>query len=149
MDKNQNSNAAQPSWWTADQTSGWDRAKEALRRDWEQTKNDFSSKSGKDLNQDVTDTVKQAAGKEAIPPANKANPETSDNKTWGDEAAVRYGYGAGTASAYHEHKNWDDKLEGRLQNDWNMLKQDRPWSDVRDAARFGWNRSRVSDSSKS
>ena len=41
--------------------------KEALGRDWEQTKHDFSKKHGKDLDQDIGDTVRQATGKEAIP----------------------------------------------------------------------------------
>ena len=43
------------------------KVKEALKRDWEQTKHDITRK-GPDLNQDVSDTVKQAAGKEPIPP---------------------------------------------------------------------------------
>jgi len=44
------------------------KAKEALKRDWEQTKHDFNKKKGADLNQDVGDTVKQAVGKETPPP---------------------------------------------------------------------------------
>ncbi|MDO9017846.1 MAG: hypothetical protein Q8S73_03550 [Deltaproteobacteria bacterium] len=59
---------ARPQWWNDNHTSTWDRVKEALRRDWEQTKNDFSSESGADLNQDVGDTVKQATGAEPLPP---------------------------------------------------------------------------------
>jgi hypothetical protein len=43
------------------------KVKEALKRDWEQTKHDLTRK-GVDLNQDVADTVKQATGKEPIPP---------------------------------------------------------------------------------
>jgi hypothetical protein len=38
--------------------------KEALKNDWEQTKNDVPGLDGADLDQDVDDTVKQAAGKE-------------------------------------------------------------------------------------
>lgn len=37
--------------------------KEALKNDWEQTKNDVGL-DGQDLDQDVDDTVKQAAGSE-------------------------------------------------------------------------------------
>jgi hypothetical protein len=44
-----------------------DRAKDALERDWEQTKSDLPGVEGKDLDQDVDDTVKQAAGKEPVP----------------------------------------------------------------------------------
>ena len=39
-------------------------AKEALKNDWEQTKSDLPGVDGKDMDQDVDDTVKQAAGKE-------------------------------------------------------------------------------------
>ena len=41
-----------------------DDAKEALERDWEQTKHDLPGMEGKDLDQDVDDTVKQAMGKD-------------------------------------------------------------------------------------
>lgn len=38
--------------------------KEALANDWEQTKSDLPGLDGKDKDQDVDDTLKQAAGKE-------------------------------------------------------------------------------------
>lgn len=41
--------------------------KDAIKRDWEQTKHDFSKQHGQDLDQNVADTVKQAVGKEAVP----------------------------------------------------------------------------------
>ncbi len=44
------------------------KVKEALKRDWEQTKHDLGKKGAPDLNQDVGDTVKQATGGEPIPP---------------------------------------------------------------------------------
>ena len=50
-------------------------AKEALKRDWEQTKHDFNKKKGQDLNQNVGHTVKQAVGKETPPPRNIPNRE--------------------------------------------------------------------------
>ena len=40
----------------------------ALERDWEQTKSDLPGLDGKDLDQDVDDTVKQATGRESTPP---------------------------------------------------------------------------------
>ncbi len=49
-----------------DKGSTWKRIKEAMRRDWEQTKHDFDKKAGRDLDQNVGDTVKQIAGKEPI-----------------------------------------------------------------------------------
>lgn len=57
-----------PQWWTDKNASAWDRVKGALQRDWEQTKSDFSSSSGKKLNQNLTDTVKQSVGSEPLPP---------------------------------------------------------------------------------
>ncbi|HVF18684.1 MAG TPA: hypothetical protein VNA14_00375 [Mycobacteriales bacterium] len=47
-----------------DDKSTADEAKEALQNDWEQTKSDLPGLEGKDLDQDVDDTVKQAAGAE-------------------------------------------------------------------------------------
>lgn len=49
------------------------RVVKALERDWEQTKSDLPGLEGKDLRQDVTDTLKQAAGKERTPPKSKKN----------------------------------------------------------------------------
>ena len=59
---------ARPQWWTDKHSSTWDRVKEALSRDWEQTRADFSATNAVDLNQNVGDTVKQAAGSAPIPP---------------------------------------------------------------------------------
>jgi len=60
--------ANRPSWWNDQYTSDWDRVKEALRRDWEQTKADFKVGGAVDLNQNVVDTVKQAVGEQPVPP---------------------------------------------------------------------------------
>lgn len=50
------------------------RMAEALKRDVEQTKHDLTGgKKGQDLDQDVDDTVKQAAGKQPIPPRHVEN----------------------------------------------------------------------------
>ena len=52
------------------------RLGEAMKRDLEQTKHDLSlGKAGQDLDQDVDETIKQAAGKEPIPPRNVPNPD--------------------------------------------------------------------------
>ena len=51
-----------------------DKVKEALQRDLEQTKADVTgNRAGKDLDQDVDDTVRQAAGKQDIPGQNQPN----------------------------------------------------------------------------
>lgn len=46
---------------------------DALERDWEQTKSDLPGLEGKDLDQDVDDTVKQATGNEPTPPEDVPN----------------------------------------------------------------------------
>lgn len=52
------------------------KVKEALERDLEQTKSDVTGdRKGTDLDQDVDDTVRQAAGKEPIPGENQPNPD--------------------------------------------------------------------------
>ena len=56
---------------TKDKDTKFDDAKDALKRDWEQTKSDMPGMEGKDLDQDVDDTVKQAAGKERVPGRNE------------------------------------------------------------------------------
>ena len=57
-----------PSWWTEAHTSNWDNVKGALERDWEQTKRDLSTSEGHQLNQGLSDTLKQASGQERVPP---------------------------------------------------------------------------------
>ncbi|HET9443424.1 MAG TPA: hypothetical protein VFO65_08875 [Acidimicrobiales bacterium] len=49
-------------------------AKEALERDWEQTKHDLPGLDGDHLDQDVGDTVAQATGREEPPPEGVPNP---------------------------------------------------------------------------
>ena len=39
-------------------------AKDALKKDWEQTKSDMPGMEGKDIDQDADDTVKEALGKD-------------------------------------------------------------------------------------
>ena len=49
------------------------KAGEAIKRDWEQTKHDFDKDKGRELNQDVDDTLGQAVGKKPIPPRDTPN----------------------------------------------------------------------------
>ncbi len=48
-------------------------AGDALERDWEQTKSDLPGLEGEDLDQDVDDTLKQATGREPVPPPDQPN----------------------------------------------------------------------------
>ena len=56
-----------PKWWNKEHESGWSRVKAAFKRDWDQTKHDFGG-AEPDTDQNIGDTVKQAAGKQPIPP---------------------------------------------------------------------------------
>jgi hypothetical protein len=163
MMKNENAN---PNWWTAQHASAWDRVKEAFARDWDQTKHDFSKSRGRELDQDVGDTVKQAAGKEDVPPRDMPNmkpskeakrDEKEPKKAASDlpadtqladvpsdyrdiEPALRYGYGA--ALQHTQYNDWDTHLESRLRDDWTNLDHGRSWEEVKEHVRMGWNRAR-------
>lgn len=129
---------ANPKWWNEEHESTWSRVKAAMKRDWEQTKADVSSK-GKDLDQDAGDTVKQAMGKQSIPPTGQPN---KDDDEWDSaEEGVRYGVGA--RSQYGtDHTDWDDRLEGKLREEWRDMKSGRTWDEVRGSVRRGYDRVR-------
>lgn len=128
---NQPSTHRNPSWWNESHSSGWERTKEALRRDWEQTKADVSD-AGTELNQDVSDTLKQSVGKQAIPPRNAPNPPDS----WDElEPALRYGYGA---RQYYQGQDWNDDLEAHLQQEWEATGENGSWDRVKAAVKRGW-----------
>src|SRR5215471_18313783 len=98
-----------PKWWTIENDSAWDRVKAAFKRDWDQTKHDFGGKEP-DTDQDVDDTVKQAAGKQPIPPRGQPTYE---------EIEDAYRFGCGARSHYgRDYRDWDDRLESRLRSDW-------------------------------
>jgi hypothetical protein len=122
-----------PNWWTDTHSSAWQRTKDAMRRDWEQTKADVSS-GGHELQQGVGDTLKQAAGKEAIPPGNA--PNANGAASWAQsEPALRYGYGA---RQYYAKDEWNDELEGKLRKDWDANGTGSSWERIKSAVRRGW-----------
>jgi len=116
-------------WWSKDDDSAWDKVKAAFQRDWTQTKHDFGGKQP-DLNQDVPDTVKQAAGQEHIPPPHTPNFDE-------DEPAFRFGYGARRHYG-KEYPAWDGTLAGTLQNDWSSSSDPASWTRVSAAIRRGY-----------
>ena len=130
----------QPSWWKKEEHGGgFDRVKEAIRRDWEQTKKDFHAKGGHELNQKVGDTVKQAVGKEAIPNDDRPNPPKVVGN-WDDvELPVSYGHGARKQYGA-DHPKWNDRLEGTLRSEWEAGRQEtkREWDDVRQWVKHGY-----------
>ena len=135
-----------PSWWRDERHgTAWDRVREAMRRDWEQTLHDVHIKGGHELNQKLGDTVKQMAGKEPMPPIDRPNPPKIVGD-WSDvELPIGYGYGA------HQEMGgaWSDDVETRLRGEWERGRADRPWSDVRDYVRRGFEYPTPRDSSHS
>lgn len=132
-----------PAWWTEEKHgSAWDRVKEALRRDWEQTKKDLHL-GGHELNQSVSDTVKQATGKQNIPPNDGPNPPKVVGD-W-DDIELPMGYGYSARQQYGaQHDSWDDDLEGKLKTEWESAKDatHRGWNDVKPFVRHGYERSK-------
>ena len=112
----------QPTWYTNDMDSGWDRVKGAFANDWEQTKHDFGSKTARDLNQDVDDTVKQASG----------SPDAFENH----EQAFRFGYAA-NRQFRSQFPTWNSDLESRLRTDYGAdFDRDRAY--IRQAYEYRW-----------
>lgn len=96
-------NNQRPQWYTDEDDSTWNRIKNAFKNDWEQTKNDFGSDRARDLDQDVDDTVKQAAG--------------ADNAFENREQAFRFGHAA-RRNFGSDHPTWNSDLESRLRDDY-------------------------------
>jgi hypothetical protein len=128
-----------PSWWS-DQVHGsaWERARETFRRDWSQTKHDLGL-GGHEMNQTISDTINQAAGKQHLPTINQTNPP----KVIADwpEAEVFYRYGhAARVQFGDEHPAWNEGLELKLKSEW-MSAQDkagRDWTDLTRYVRRGY-----------
>ncbi|HVT43772.1 MAG TPA: hypothetical protein VMT00_05230 [Thermoanaerobaculia bacterium] len=101
-----------PAWYTDEHDNTWGRVKAAFKNDWEQTKHDFGSKSARDLDQDVPDTVKQAVGTE----------DAFENH----EQAFRFGHAA-QRHYKTDHPSWTADLDSRLRNEYpGDFDRDRP-----------------------
>lgn len=125
-----------PKWWTQEHEGAWTRIREAMKRDWEQTKYDFEL-GGRPLDQDVTDTVKQAAGSEPIPPRSVAN----QGDRWGDiQGPLAYGYGARLTYG-QAYPKWNVDLETKLAQEWTDSERGKvhPWESVKNVVRRGYN----------
>lgn len=102
-----------PTWWTSEHDSRWDRVKAAFRRDWEQTKHDFGSDKARDLQQNAADTVKQAVGSKPTP---QQGAGTAGSRSFEElEPAFRYGHGARTQFGSLE---WNAELETRMKDEY-------------------------------
>jgi hypothetical protein len=123
----------QPHWYTAAHASAWDRAKEALRRDWDQTKHDLHF-GGHELNQKVEDTVSQVRGRAVVPPIDVLNPAKIIGR-WEDvDVAIGFGYACRTHYG-DRYPKWDSELESTLKADW---KGEEPWDRVKLYVRHGY-----------
>jgi hypothetical protein len=128
-----------PTWWKDSHASAWERVKEAVRRDWEQTKYDFDLPGGHQLNQGVLDTVKQAAHKQPIPDQDRPNPPKVIG-SW-DEAEVPMGYGYSARHRYgSEHPAWNEGVEQKLRAEWELGKHQthHAWDEVKGWVRRGY-----------
>lgn len=65
---------SQSHWHDGESMSTWECVKEAMRRDWEQTRHDLGLSGGHQLNQHVSDTLRQAAKAAPIPARDRPNP---------------------------------------------------------------------------
>lgn len=109
-------------WQTPETDSAWERVKAAFANDWEQTKSDFGVDGARDMNQDVDDTLKQAAG--------------SDNAFENREQAFRFGYAA-QAHYRTDYPTWNGELDQRLSEEYEgNYEQDRPY--VRHAYEYNY-----------
>ena len=127
---------ADPVWWTDEYSSSWERVKHAMRRDWEQTKGDLAD-TGVDLNQGMSDTLRQAVGKQPIPRDGLPNPGPRYGASdWAVVAqAVRYGHGA---RQYYGDKPWNDSLSEQLRRDWEASGHESTWDSVKAGVERGW-----------
>src|ERR1700722_19358116 len=106
-----------PSWWSDEvHGSAWDRVKEAMRRDWMQTKHDLHV-GGHEMNQSVADTLNQATGVQHLPGINEANPPKVIGDWHDAEVAYRYGHAA-RAQLGAQHPAWSAELERTLGREW-------------------------------
>jgi hypothetical protein len=112
----------QPRWWT-EQTHGsmWSRVREAMKRDWEQTKSDLGIGGGH-----------QRDGRNDGSAARSA--------TWSDvETPLAYGYCARQEFGA-EHQSWNERLENALRTEWE--KDGNPhrsrWNEIKAIVRRGY-----------
>ena len=130
------SQLTRPSWYTDEDDSAWERVKTAFRRDWKQTKHDFGADEP-NLNQQVGDTISQAAGSKPIPQDNvpTPHPEEIDEDVYREVDEPAYSYGYAAFRHFGNECEWCEETETRLRNDWSD-KAD--WESRRRSVRRGW-----------
>jgi hypothetical protein len=122
-----------PDWYTPADATTWDRVKQALARDWAQTKHDLHV-GGHEMNQKLGDTVSQVGGREALPAGDAPNPPKVIDR-W-EDAEVAIGFGYACRTHYGErYPEWTSALASKLRSDW---KGERPWREVELYVRHGY-----------
>jgi hypothetical protein len=124
--------AVMPTFWTPTQQTAWERVRDAVRRDWIQTKADLGLPGGHDLAQTAKDTVKQAFGDRIIPGGEAAGVRWDIARQ-----AMRLGHGAAT---YWRDERWTEALETRVKREWNGLLTGVDYDDVRPLIVIGFER---------
>ena len=128
-----------PSWWKEEvHGTAWDLVREAMRRDWQQTKHDLGV-GGLDLHQSVGDTLKQAGGAAQIQNLDGANAPLSLGEWHDVEGPFGYGFAARREFGAR-HPQWDPQLEAILKSEWTAA-QDQArldWKAIVDLVRRGY-----------
>lgn len=129
-----------PTWHTPEHEMGWARVREAVRRDWQQTRHDMHV-GGHELNQRASDTLEQAVGSAAIPSTDRTSPRKARDEWEWVEQPAEYGQSARLhfGSIYPE---WCRELDQQLQREWpsDALASMEPglWDDVKASVRYGY-----------
>ena len=107
----------------------------------------------KGMANEAVGNVKQAAGKDVIPPRSQPNAPggtdakptsgTSKRMSWDEaEQPLMYGYGAHQQYG-SRYADWNDELETSLKNDWESSGTvGRKWEEVKSLVRRGFDRAR-------
>jgi hypothetical protein len=133
-----------PTWHTAEHATSWGRAREAVRRDWQQTRRDLHV-GGHELNQRASDTLKQAVGRQAIPPNGRTNPARVIGDLVGEwewvEPPAEYGYSARLQFGL-TYPEWCYELDRDLKREWESSAAGSTnqglWDDVKSYVRYGY-----------
>lgn len=123
-----------PGWWTEVHTSSWEQVKEALRRDWEQTKHDLHV-GGHELNQTMSDTLGQTVSEAPLPAIDRPNPPTVIGRWEDAEIAIGFGYAARTQYG-DRYPSWSGELARALKHDWKNDAME--WSKAEGYVRHGY-----------
>lgn len=126
-----------PVFWSDDHASAWARIRDAIAKDWLQTRFDLGLKGGVDLGQDVGDTIGEAIS--AAEPERRA-------LSWEEaQPAVRLGHGA---SRHFAARSWDSPLQGLLRAEWERMDTGVSWGDARSFVHDGWRLGRLDETVK-